>query len=103
MNNKFTKGFEALSKNSSKYLGFMLNSKGAFAKLDNDDKSLVQNAYICIQNGKTPTIWEIENGATKSIPASLYLWFKNHKKLGPRMMNPTFSLVMKRRHFHRIA
>ena len=81
MNDMFTKGFDALSKNSSKYLGFMLNSKGAFAKLD-DDKSRVQNAYICIQSGKTSTIWEIENGAPKSIPASLYLWFKNHKKLG---------------------
>ena len=75
MNDTFTKGFDALSKTNSKYLGFMLNSKGAFAKLDNDDKSRVQNAYICIQNGKTPTIWEIENGAPKSIPASLYLWF----------------------------
>lgn len=82
MNDLFTKGFEALSKNSSKYLGFMLNNKGAFAKLADNDKSRVQNAYICIQKGKTPTIWEIENGAPKTIPASLCLWFKNHKKLG---------------------
>lgn len=82
MNDTFIKGFEALSKSSSKYLGFALDAKSTYAKLDIDDKSRIHNAYICVQRGASSTIWEIENGVPKSIPASLCLWFKNQKKLG---------------------
>lgn len=82
MKDTFDKGFESFSKKYSKYCGFVITDRVAYGRLEEEEiHSCLQNAYICVQRDDLSTIWSIQDGKPKSIPASLSLWFKQPKKL----------------------